>query len=161
MSKTLIAYFSRTGVTKNLAKDVATRLNLDIFEIKPVKPYSGTYLVAVAQAKMDKRPAIVEQPKNLDQYDTVVIMFPIWWFSCPKIILTFLEKNNFTGKTIIPVCTYGSSGKGSSEQDMFASCNTAQIEPCIEATELKEQAPEKIIAVIREIEAKQAQLKNK
>lgn len=154
MSKTLVAYFSRTGITKNLAKDVATRLNLDTFEIVPVKPYSGTYLMAVAQAKLDKRPAIVEQPKNLEDYDTVVIMFPIWWFSCPKIILTFLEKNNFTGKTIIPVCTYGSSGKGSSEIDMFTSCNTAQIEPCIEATDLKERAAEVIIEAIRKAEKK-------
>lgn len=154
MSKTLIVYFSRTGITKNLAKDVAMRLNLDTFEVVPVKPYSNNYLMAVAQAKLDKRPAIVDNPKNLEQYDIVVIMFPIWWFSCPKVILTLLEKNNFTGKTIIPVCTYGSSGKGSSEQDMFTSCSTAQIEPCIEATDLKEQAPEKIIEAIRNVEAK-------
>ena len=152
MKKTLIAYFSRTGITKKLAQDVAVQTGADLFAIEPVKSYSSSYVLCVAQAKIENlkhaRPEIKAQPKDLADYDTVVVMFPIWWFTCPNIILSFLEANDFAGKTIIPVCTYGSSGKGSSEKDMQAVCASASFAPCIEATALKEKACAAVIEAI-------------
>lgn len=152
--KTLIAYFSRTGITKKLAEDTAKKTGADLFAIEPVKKYSGSYLLCVAEAKMENlkkaRPAIVSKPQNLSEYDTVVVMFPIWWFTCPNIILTFLEENDLSGKTVIPVCTYGSSGKGSSEKAMTAVCKDATFKPCIEATGLKDKAVAAIAAAIEE-----------
>lgn len=155
MKKTLIAYFSRTGITKKLAQDVVAETGADIFAIEPVKAYSSSYVLCVAQAKIENlkhaRPEIKEQPKNLASYDTVVVMFPIWWFTCPNIILSFLEANDFAGKKIIPVCTYGSSGKGSSEKDMQAACSSASFSPCIEATDLKDKACAAIVEAIEKV----------
>ena len=154
MKKTLIAYFSRTGITKKLAESVAAQADADIFAIEPVKTYSSSYVLCVAQAKIENlkhaRPEIKTQPQDLADYDTIVVMFPIWWFTCPNIILSFLEANNFAGKKIIPVCTYGSSGKGSSEKDMQAVCASASFSPCIEATDLKDKAVSVIVKAIKE-----------
>lgn len=154
MKKTLIAYFSRTGITKKLAQDVAAQTGADLFDIEPVKEYSSSYVLCVAQAKIENlkhaRPEIKMQPANLASYDTVVVMFPIWWFTCPNIILSFLEANDFAGKNIIPICTYGSSGKGSSEKDMQAVCTNASFAPCIEATDLKDKAASVIMKAIKE-----------
>lgn len=150
--KTLIAYFSRTGITKKLAEDTAKKTGADLFAIEPVKKYSSSYLLCVAEAKMENlkkaRPAIVSKPQNLSEYDTVVVMFPIWWFTCPNIMLTFLEQNDLSGKRVIPVCTYGSSGKGSSEAAMQKSCPQASFTSCIEATALKDKAADAIAEAI-------------
>ena len=150
--KTLIAYFSRTGITKKLAEDTAKKTGADLFAIEPVKKYSGSYLLCVAEAKMENlkkaRPAIVSKPQNLSEYDTIVVMFPIWWFTCPNIMLTFLEENDLADKRIIPVCTYGSSGKGSSEAAMQKSCPQASFTSCIEATALKDKAADAIAEAI-------------
>lgn len=150
--KTLIAYFSRTGITKKLAEDTAKKTGADLFAIEPVKKYSGSYLLCVAEAKLENlknaRPAIVSKPQNLSEYDTVVVMFPIWWFTCPNILLTFLEENDLAGKHIIPVCTYGSSGKGSSEAAMQKACPQASLTSCIEATALKDKAADAIAEAI-------------
>lgn len=150
--KTLIAYFSRTGITKKLAEDTAKKTGADLFAIEPVKKYSGNYLLCVAEAKLENlknaRPAIVSKPQNLSEYDTVVVMFPIWWFTCPNIMLTFLEENDLSGKRVIPVCTYGSSGKGSSEAAMQKSCPQASFTSCIEATALKDKAADAIAEAI-------------
>lgn len=152
MNKTLIACFSRTGITKKLAQEVAAKTGADIFDIEPVKSYSSSYVLCVAQAKIENlqhaRPAMKAQPKDLASYDTIVVMFPIWWFTCPNIILSFLEANDFAGKKIIPVCTYGSSGKGSSEKDMQAVCTSASFAPCIEATGLKDKACAAVVEAI-------------
>lgn len=154
MKKTLIAYFTRTGITKKLAEYTAKQTGADLFAIEPVKTYSSSYLVCVGQAKIENlqnaRPAIKAKPQNLQDYDTIVVMFPIWWFTCPNIILTFLEENDLSGKTVIPVCTYGSSGKGSSEKAMTAVCKDATFKPCIEATGLKDKAVAAIAAAIEE-----------
>lgn len=159
MKKTIIAYFTRTGITKKLAEDTAKQTGADLFAIEPVKEYSSSYLICVGQAKLENlqnaRPAIKAKPQNLQDYDTIVVMFPIWWFTCPNIILTFLEENDLSGKTVIPVCTYGSSGKGSSgkgssEKAMTAVCKNATFKPCIEATVLKDKAVAAIAAAIKE-----------
>ena len=163
MSKTLIAYFSRTGITKALARAVSVKTGSELIAINPAKTYSSSYLVAIGQAKMEhlknERPLIMGKPHNLESFDNIVIMFPIWWFTCPNIILSFLEENRLTGTNIIPVCTYGSSGKGSSEQDMQNSCPNAKFLPCIEATGLKNDAVQTIADTILKLEA-DAQNKN-
>lgn len=96
MKKTLIAYFTRTGITKKLAEDTAKQTGADLFAIEPVKEYSSSYLICVGQAKLENlqnaRPAMKAKAQNLQDYDTIVVMFPIWWFTCPNIILTFLEE---------------------------------------------------------------------
>ena len=149
MKKTLIAYFTRTGITKKLAEDTAKQTGADLFAIEPVKEYSSSYLICVGQAKLENlqnaRPAMKVKPQNLQDYDTIVVMFPIWWFTCPNIILTFLEENDLSGKTIIPVCTYGSS-----EKAMTKVCKNATFKPCIEATGLKDKAVAAIAAAIKE-----------
>lgn len=144
MSKTLVAYFSWGGKTKALARAVAVKGGADLFQIRTIKDYSRIYLVAIGEAKLEhiknERPALIGKPADFGQYDKVMIGFPIWWFTCPNAILSFLEQNDFKGKTIIPFCTYGSSGKGNSEADMAAACPDAIFEPCIEATGLKDAA---------------------
>lgn len=104
MKKTLIAYFTRTGITKKLAEYTAKQTGADLFAIEPVKEYSSSYLICVGQAKLENlqnaRPAIKAKPQNLQDYDTIVVMFPIWWFTCPNIILTFLEENDLSGKQL-------------------------------------------------------------
>lgn len=144
MSKILVAYFSWGGKTKALARAVAVKSGADLFQIKTIKDYSRMYLMAIAEAKMEhiknEHPAIMGKPADFAQYDTVMIGFPIWWYTCPNAILTFLEENDFKDKTIIPFCTYGSSGKGKSEATMQAVCPDAKFEPCVEATGLKDKA---------------------
>lgn len=142
--KTLIAVFSRTGITKALARAVSVKTGFDMFVINPAHSYPKSFLKCCMEAHNEKsnnvRPLIMGKPQNLASYDTVVIFFPIWAFSCPRIILSFLEENDFTGKTIIPVCTYMGTGKGSCEKDMQASCSSGKFKPCIEATALKDKA---------------------
>ena len=144
MAKTLIAYFSWSGKTKALARAVAVKCGADLFEIRTIKEYSRLYVLAVAQAKLEhvknEHPAIFGKPVGFAAYDKILLGFPIWWFTCPNVILSFLEQNDCTGKVVIPFCTYGSSGKGSCEKDMAAVAPGVNIEPCVEATALKDNA---------------------
>ena len=121
-NKILIAYFSCTGNTKHLAESTATALNADIFEIKPKVPYTSKDLdwhdknsrTTIEMNDDSSRPEIAEKIDNFDQYSTIVIAYPIWWSKAPKIIDTFVENYDFSGKTIIPICTSGGSEIGSS-----------------------------------------------
>lgn len=144
MSKTLIAYFSWGGKTKALARAVSVKSGADLFQIKTIKDYSHIYLLAVAEAKIEhmkgERPYLIGKPADFASYDKILLGFPIWWFTCPSAILSFLRGNDFKGKTVIPFCTYGSSGKGNCEKDMAAVCPDAKFEPCVEATGLKDKA---------------------
>lgn len=150
--KTLLAVFSRTGITKALARAVSVKTGFDMFSINSAKEYSKNFLVCCVEAKKEQmknaRPLTMGKPMNLATYDTVVVFFPIWAASCPRIILTFLEENDFAGKTIIPVCTYMKTGKGKCEEDMKASCPAAKFEPCIEATVLKDKAVSEIANIL-------------
>ena len=121
-NKILIAYFSCTGNTKHLAESTATALSADIFEIKPKVPYTSEDLdwhdknsrTTIEMNDDSSRPEIAEKIDNFDQYSTIVIAYPIWWSKAPKIIDTFVESYDFSGKTIIPICTSGGSEIGSS-----------------------------------------------
>lgn len=122
----LVAYFSCTGTTKALAEYAAEYLNSDLYEIEPKTPYSDEDLnygnsdsrATKEQNDPNARPTISKGIKNMEQYDTIVLGYPIWWGQAPRIISTFLESYDFGGKTIVPFCTSHSSGIGSSDTNL-------------------------------------------
>lgn len=127
MSKILVAYFSATGTTKALAEYAADILNADIYEIVPQDPYTEEDLAYYTGGRADKeqddpdvRPAISGCVENMEQYDTILLGYPIWHGQAPRIISTFLESYDFSGKTILPFCTSHSSGIGSSGTDLHS-----------------------------------------
>ena len=133
MSKTLVAYFSASGVTAKLAKTLAKVTNADLFEIKPVTPYTAKDLdwmdkksrSTIEMKDPKSRPAIAGKVADMAQYDTVFVGFPIWWYQAPRIIETFLESYDFSGKTVIPFATSGGSGISGAEKSMKAHCPSA------------------------------------
>lgn len=131
--KILIAYFSATGTTKRVAQDMATILQADLVEIVPEEPYTEADLNYYSGGRADQeqnnpsaRPAISGRIDNVQQYDTVLIGYPIWHGQAPKIISTFLESYDFSGKTLIPFCTSHSSEMGSSDTDLHPLCPNAK-----------------------------------
>ena len=120
MSKKLVAYFSASGVTEKAAKTLAAAANADLFEIKPVTPYTNADLdwmdknsrSTIEMHDLSSRPEIAEKCGNMGDYDVVFVGFPVWWYVEPKIIDTFLEAYDFSGKTVIPFATSGGSGLG-------------------------------------------------
>ena len=121
-AKVLVAYFSATGNTENIAQHLETVLDADLYEIVPQQPYTSAdlnYGSSNSRAEQEindpnARPAISGSVSNMDDYDVVFIGYPIWWGQAPKIIYTFLESYDFSGKTIVPFCTSASSGIGGS-----------------------------------------------
>ena len=129
-TKTLVVYFSATGTTKALAEYAAEILNADLYEIVPEDPYTEEDLAYYTNGRADQeqndpsaRPAISGGAENMDEYDTVILGYPIWHGQAPRIISTFLESYDFSGKTIIPFCTSHSSGIGSSADNLHALCS--------------------------------------
>lgn len=116
MNKILVNYFSASGTTKKVAEKVATAINGDLFEIEPKKKYTEedldwTNKQSRSSIEMNEniKPEIVSKVSNLDDYDTVVLAFPIWWYKEPTIIDKFLEENDMSGKKIYVFVTSGSS----------------------------------------------------
>ncbi len=113
-SKALVVYFSHSGNTESVAKEIQSQTGADIFKIIPVTPYTTNYntLLDVAQKeKRDKaRPAISGTVENLDDYDIIYLGFPNWWADMPMILYTFLDTYDLSGKTIAPFVTSGGSG---------------------------------------------------
>ena len=132
---TLVVYFSATGNTEQAATYIADITGGDLFELEPADPYTDEDLnynnedSRVSQEYADESLRDVElvsdTVENWDSYDTVFIGYPIWWGKAPKIILTFLESLNLSGKTIVPFCTSHSSGIGSSDTDLHESAEKA------------------------------------
>lgn len=135
MSKTLVAYFSATGVTAGVAKTLAEAAGADLYEIKPEVPYTKSDLnwmnpLARSTREMkskSSRPAIADKDANITNYDTIFVGFPIWWYIAPTIINTFLESYDFTGKTIILFATSGGSGFGETVANLEGSCPGAAV----------------------------------
>ena len=131
MKKTLVAYFSASGVTKKAAKTLAETAKADLFEIVPKDLYTKADLnwmnkssrSSVEMNDPTSRPEIADKIENLQDYDIVFIGFPIWWYTAPRIIDTFLESYDFSGKTLIPFATSGGSGLGKTEDDLKAVCH--------------------------------------
>ncbi|MBU9739639.1 flavodoxin [Diplocloster agilis] len=129
-TKVLIAYFSCSGTTEKLAQYAADILGADIYEIIPETPYTQedlNYNNSSSRANQEQsdpsaRPAISGSVENMENYDTVLLGYPIWHGKAPRIISTFLESYDFSGKTIVPFCTSHSSGIGSSDTDLHSLC---------------------------------------
>ena len=133
MSQRLVAYFSATGITKKVAQQLAKAANADLFEIKPAIAYTPADLdwtnkksrSSLEMSDPASRPKIAEKLPNMDDYDTVFIGFPIWWYVAPTIIHTFIESYSFSGKTIVPFATSGGSGMGKTGEVLRLLCPTA------------------------------------
>ncbi len=118
--KTLVAYFSATGTTMEAATQLAKAANADLHEIIPAVRYTPADLnwrdkksrSTLEMEDKSSRPAIANRVENMEQYDTVFVGYPIWWYIAPTIINTFLEQYDLTGKTVVPFFTSGGSGAG-------------------------------------------------
>ena len=145
MAKTLIAFFSRadenyfggamryvkvgnTEIVANIIKDL---IPADSFKIEMKNPYSPVYMTCIEEAKKDlrakARPELVSVPESIDEYDTVILAYPNYWGTMPMAVYTFLESFDFSGKTILPLCTNEGSGMGSSEREIKKTCPGATV----------------------------------
>ena len=152
MAKTLIAFFSRadenyfggamryvkvgnTEIVANIIKDLT---GADTFKIEMKDPYSPVYMTCIDEAKEDlrtgARPELVSMPESIDEYDTMVLAYPNYWGTMPMAVFTFLEHYDFSGKTILPLCTNEGSGMGGSERDIKRSCPGAVVKSGLPVT---------------------------
>ena len=128
--KVLVTYFSASGVTKGAAEQLAAVAGADLHEIKPAQPYTDADLdwrdkqsrSSVEMQDKNSRPAITNKLANMQDYDVVYVGFPIWWYTCPTIINTFMEAYDFKGKTVIPFATSGGSNIKKACEDLKAAC---------------------------------------
>ncbi len=126
MSNVLVAFFSASGVTAGVAGRLAESIGADLFEIRPEQPYTNADLnwqdkKSRSSVEMDdpsSRPTIANSVEGMDGYETVFVGFPVWWYREPSIIDTFMEAYDFSGKTVIPFATSGSSQIGKSGENM-------------------------------------------
>ena len=133
--KKLVAYFSPTGTTAKVARALAEAADADLFEIKPSAPYTRTDLdwtnprsrSSVEMNNPDSRPAIVGELDNMGEYDVIFLGFPIWWYTAPTIINTFLESYDLSGKTIVTFATSGGSGMENVSESLSASRSGAKL----------------------------------
>jgi flavodoxin len=134
--KVLVAYFSASGVTAKVADKLAKATGADLFEIKPVQPYTNADLdwtnkKSRSSVEMDdrsSRPAIANKVSDMSKYDVVFVGFPIWWYREPSIIDTFMESYDFSGKQVIPFATSGGSGMGDSGSIMQKLAPKAKVD---------------------------------
>ena len=128
MKKVLVAYFSASGVTEGVAKQLAEVTGGDLHKIQPEQPYTDADLdwrdkqsrSSVEMQDKNSRPAITNKLTNMQDYDMVYVGFPIWWYTCPTIINTFMESYDFKGKTVIPFATSGGSNIKKASEDLKA-----------------------------------------
>ena len=132
--KILVAYFSASGVTKGVAQKLANKLNCDTYEIKPAVPYTDKDLnwmdknsrSSVEMKDKSSRPEIVKDSLNVSGYDRILLGYPVWWYTAPTIVNTFLESYDFSDKEIVIWATSGGSGLGNAKDDL-AKSTTAKI----------------------------------
>lgn len=135
MSKVLVAYFSASGVTAKAAEKLSKAAGAELFEIVPEQVYTKADLnwqdknsrSSVEMNDRSSRPAIKSKVKNMEQYDVVFVGFPVWWYREPSIIDTFMESYDFSGKTVVPFCTSGGSGLGSTSSNLQALAKGAKV----------------------------------
>ena len=135
MSRKLVAYFSASGVTAKVAETLSEAIGADLYEIEPAVPYTKKDLdwmdkksrSTVEMNDPASRPAIAGMRDNMEDYDTVFVGFPIWWYVAPHIINTFLESYDLTGKTIVPFATSGGSDMGKTNEKLIPSCTGAKL----------------------------------
>lgn len=135
MSKTLVAFFSASGTTRRVAENLAAATSSDLYEIRPAVPYTRDDLnwqdkhsrSSVEMNNPSSRPELADQNANIVDYDRIFLGFPIWWYTAPTIVRSFLESYDFTGKTIILFATSGGSGLGNTAKELASSCPGAKI----------------------------------
>lgn len=126
MSRKLVAYFSASGVTRKVAEMLAGAAGADLYEIRPQIPYSTADLnwtdkksrSSVEMNDPSSRPALADTAAGIEAYDVIFAGFPIWWYTAPAIIRTFLEAYDFSGKIIVPFATSGGSGLGKTAETL-------------------------------------------
>lgn len=126
MTKILVSYFSASGVTKEVAEKIATAVEGDLFEVEPVNKYTNADLdwtnkqsrSTIEMNDKSFRPPIKSKVSNIDDYNTVIIGFPVWWYTAPTIINTFIEENNLDNKNVYVFVTSGGSGSDGSFNDL-------------------------------------------
>ena len=152
MAKTLIAFFSRadenyfsgamryvkvgnTEIVVNLMREL---IDADTFKIEMKNPYSPVYMTCIEEAKRDlrakARPELVALPESIEEYDTIVLSYPNYWGTMPMAVYTFLDAFDFSGKTILPLCTNEGSGMGGSERELKKTCPGATVKPGLPIT---------------------------
>ncbi len=152
MNKTLIAFFSRAdenyfggamryvkvGNTEIVVNGMKELIGAETFKIEMKNPYSPVYMTCIEEAKKDlrakARPELLSLPGSIAEYDTVVLAYPNYWGTMPMAVFTFLEAFDFTGKTILPLCTNEGSGMGSSERDIRKTCPGAAVKAGLSVT---------------------------
>lgn len=135
MSKKLVAYFSASGTTANVAKNLAKAAGADLYEIRPAVAYTKADLnwmdkssrSSVEMRDKSSRPALADNSADIAAYDTIFIGFPIWWYVAPTIINSFLEAYDFSGKKIVLFATSGGSGFGKAVESLQVSAPNATI----------------------------------
>jgi len=135
MSKKLVAYFSASGVTAKVAETLAEAIGADLYAIEPEVPYTKANLnwmdkqsrSSLEMKDLSSRPAVKGKCDNMDEYDTIFVGFPIWWYIAPTIINTFLESYDMSGKTIVPFATSGGSGMGKTNEKLQPSCPNSKL----------------------------------
>lgn len=133
--KTLVAYFSASGVTAKVAERLAKAVGADLFEIAPEVPYTNAdlnWMDKKSRSTLEMqdracRPAIADRLSNMADYGVVFVGFPVWWYREPSIIDTFMEAYDFAGKTVVPFATSGGSGLGDSAANMQALASGAKV----------------------------------
>lgn len=126
MSRKLVAYFSASGVTAEAAKTLAEAAGADLYEIRPKAAYTNAdldWMNKKSRSNMEMndpscRPELADRKEDIDRYDVVFVGFPIWWYTAPAIIRTFLESYDFGGKVVVPFATSGGSGLGKTSQTL-------------------------------------------
>ena len=135
MGKTLVAFFSASGTTAGAARALAQAAEADLYEIRPAVPYTRADLNWTdkkSRSSMEmndkfSRPALADRHAGIGAYDTILLGFPIWWYTAPRIIQTFLESYDFSGKKIVLFATSGGSRLGKTADDLSASCPGAAV----------------------------------
>lgn len=135
MSRKLVVYFSASGVTAKVAEKLSEAIGADLYAIEPEVPYTKADLdwmdkksrSTIEMNNPASRPAITGKRDNMNDYDTVFVGFPIWWYVAPTIINTFLESYDLTDKTIIPFATSGGSDMGKTNEKLLPSCKGAKL----------------------------------
>lgn len=145
--KILVAYFSCTDHTQNVAKEIAEAVSGTLFEIRTVNDYPESYAGKIAVGGKEKltgsRPEILNTVADMDLYDTVMVGFPVWFSTCPMAILSFLEEYDMTGKTIYPFYTSGGGSGSRAIRDIEKSAPYADVMMCYNASKYGTSALEK------------------
>ena len=129
--KILVAYFSRTGNTREIAYQIHSLIGGDMFEIQPVVPYPADYEAVKKKAMEEQeagyKPALSSKVKDFGSYDTIFVGSPVWWGTLPPPVSSFLSEYDFSGKTIIPFCTHLGSGQGRTISAITELCPQSKI----------------------------------